>query len=89
MIPTGQTCSIGRIVVRTMKELHMTNEQGNPLEEGSSPKRPLSPNEKARIRARSGLAIETIVKCWNGTGRVQEASRLRFDRALVEEGITA
>ena len=48
--------------------------------------RRLTPNEKARIRARSGLAEETISRIERGE-RVREASRLRFDRAAVEEGI--
>jgi hypothetical protein len=48
----------------------------------------LTPNERARIRARSGLAEETIRAIEDGRP-VREASRLRFDRAAEEEGITA
>lgn len=48
--------------------------------------RRLTPNEKARIRARSGLADETMGRIERGES-VREASRLRFERALVDEGI--
>jgi hypothetical protein len=48
----------------------------------------MTPNERARIRARSGLDEKTIVKIERGE-RVREASRLRFERAAREEGIAA
>lgn len=46
----------------------------------------LTPNQRARIIARSGLARETVVKIERNE-TVREASRLRFDRAAAEEGI--
>lgn len=49
--------------------------------------RRLSPNERVRVQARSGLAIETIRAIELGAN-VREASRLRFDRAVTEEGIS-
>lgn len=44
----------------------------------------LTPNERARIQARSGCAEETIRRYPN----VREASRLRIERAAEEEGIS-
>lgn len=46
--------------------------------------RRLTPNERARIRARSGCAEETIRRYPN----VREVSRLRIERAAEEEGIS-
>lgn len=43
----------------------------------------MTPNERARIRARSGCAEETIKAYPN----VLEASRIRIERAAKEEGI--
>jgi hypothetical protein len=48
--------------------------------------RKLTPNERARIRARSGLADETISRVERGEP-VREASEIRFERAAAEEGI--
>lgn len=47
----------------------------------------LSPNERLRIRARSGLADETIRAIEQGRP-VREASRMRFERAAAEEGVS-
>ena len=47
-----------------------------------------TPNERARIRARSGLAEDTIRAIERGEN-VREASMLRYERACVEEGIDA
>jgi hypothetical protein len=46
-----------------------------------------TPNERARIRARSGLAEDTIRAIERGEN-VREASRLRYERALAEEGLS-
>ncbi len=43
-----------------------------------------SPNERARIQARSGCADETI----KAYPKCREASRMRIERAAKEEGIT-
>ena len=43
----------------------------------------LSPNERARIRARSGCAEESIKRYPDN----REATRLRIERAAREEGI--
>ena len=42
-----------------------------------------TPSQRARIRAVSGLAIDTIVAIENGES-VREASLLRYERALRE-----
>jgi hypothetical protein len=47
-----------------------------------------TPNERARIRARSGLAEDTIRAIERGDS-VREASRLRYERACIEEGLSA
>lgn len=49
-------------------------------------KKPLTPNERARIRARSGLADETIARIARGES-VKDASLVRFRRAVKEENI--
>jgi hypothetical protein len=49
--------------------------------------RRLTPNERARVQARSGLATDTIRAIELGQS-VREASLLRFRRAVSEEGIT-
>ena len=51
----------------------------------ATPRR-LTPNERARIRARSGLAEETVTRIELGKP-VKEASLLRCERAVAEEGI--
>lgn len=45
-----------------------------------------TPIERARIRARSGLAEDTIKAIERGAN-VREASMLRYQRAIAEEGI--
>lgn len=45
-----------------------------------------TPNERARIRAVSGLAEDTIRKIEKGE-RVTNASQVRYERAIAEEGI--
>jgi hypothetical protein len=47
----------------------------------------MSPLQKLRIRARSGVASETLNNYLENPKRVREASRFRIETAAREEGI--